>query len=164
MNERIYILTGPVQSGKTTWFQKWIINNPATGGFLTPDMEGMRMFYDIMNDRYLPFQLQSLEDIDDIAVGRFIFSGKIFDLAKSLIYAASHEKFNHFIIDEVGKLELNNLGFEPALSAIINQYKRSDAEGKLMLVIRDYLLSEAIDKYQLQEAAIFPVNEPPYDL
>jgi len=94
MIDHIYIFTGPVQSGKTTVLEKWIKYKPGIGGFLTPDIEHKHLFYDILNDRFFPFQLQTIADSDDIDVGRFIFSGKIFELAKSLISTSIIEKFN----------------------------------------------------------------------
>jgi len=61
--------------------------------------------------------------------------------------------FWFLIIDEIGRLELNqNKGLEPALGVVINKFINKEVSGNLILVIRDYLLEECIEKYQLQEA------------
>lgn len=58
------------------------------------------------------------------------------------------------IVDEVGKLEIEqHTGIEPALSQIIDLYK-VNAKGSLLLVIRDYLLEQAIAHYKLNAVTI----------
>jgi tRNA-binding EMAP/Myf-like protein len=45
------------------------------------------------------------------------------------------------VVDEVGKLEIEREeGLEPVISELVSYYKSEKAVGKLLLVIRDYLL------------------------
>ena len=62
------------------------------------------------------------------------------------------------IIDEIGKLELADKGFEPALYLFIEKIN-SITNKTIVLVIRDYLLEKCIAKYSIQHATILNVQQ-----
>lgn len=149
----IYILSKPIQSGKTTLLYAWCKQQTAVGGILTPDVNGKRVLYDIANKQYHTFQLS--DDEVGLKIGRFTFSSKGFELGKSCINASTQQGLTWTIIDEVGRLEINQKqGFEPTITEIIEWFKHTSTQQNLVLVIRDYLLLEAIKHYQLQNAII----------
>ncbi len=153
MQNNIYILTGPIRSGKTSALANWLNGISDTGGILTPDVDQKRMLYDISNNIYFPFEVNTSTPADElISVGKYFFLKKTFSQAHRILAKSSQN--NHWIVvDEVGKLELNNMGFEPALSNLIKHVQKKTNQ-KLMLVIRDYLLNQCIKKYNLKQANI----------
>jgi nucleoside-triphosphatase THEP1 len=153
---KIYIFTQPVHSGKTTTLQKWLRNKDIDiGGILTPDVEGLRRIYDIAEGKYHDFQVDGeVKEDDTLFMGKYRFAKDAFRKGREILQKAVDAGHEWVIVDEVGKLEVDeNQGFEPILSQIVEQYK-AGAKGKLILVVRDYLLGDAIEKYSLNRDMI----------
>lgn len=145
----IFILSQPIQTGKTSLLLNWIKKTPNVGGILTPDVDGNRMLYDIVANQY--HMLQTYNANNSIKVGRFVFDAETFIKAQQILLQQHNNSFT--IVDEVGPLELTHkTGLEPALSVVIDNFKQNKVQGNLLLIIRDYLLQEAIDYYQLYDA------------
>ena len=58
------------------------------------------------------------------------------------------------IIDEIGKLELKDEGFEPGVTALLNKFNNTNLQAELILVVRDYLVQDVISKYNLKDIEI----------
>ncbi len=148
----IRILSRPVRTGKTSELQAFIKLQDSVAGFLTPDIDGKRMLYDIAEDIFYPFESDENEQSPVLKVGRFCFLQEGFEKGQDILKSAFDKEW--IIIDEVGKLEVEqNIGFEPAVTEMINNCKEN-TETKLILVIRESLLQKAIEKYSLQEAEL----------
>jgi molybdopterin-guanine dinucleotide biosynthesis protein A/nucleoside-triphosphatase THEP1 len=153
----IYILSQPIQTGKTSLLSAWCNTLDSVGGILTPDVNSKRMVYDLSAKQTYPFQLN--DDEEGIRIGRFTFSEQGFTTAQTLIERSIQNSKTWTIIDEVGRLEINQQqGLEPTVSKAIAWFKQHQGEQNLLLVIRDYLLLEAIAHYQLQEAIVVDVS------
>ncbi|MFN6341776.1 MAG: NTP transferase domain-containing protein [Bacteroidota bacterium] len=151
---RIYILSQPIQTGNTTLLLNWVSNQPDIGGILTPDVDGKRMLYDISTQTRYTLQLP--DDAEGIRIGRFVFDVHAFDTAQRILRACMQKNYTWTVADEVGRLEMDeSKGLEPAIHEVIDYFKQP-GETKLLLVIRDYLLQQAISHYGLQEAEILP--------
>ena len=72
---KIFILTGPVQTGKTTSLIKWTEKRNDVYGILTPVVDGKRMFMNVQA-RQLFYMEATEEETEVLTVGRFIFSKK----------------------------------------------------------------------------------------
>jgi len=155
----IYLLSAPVQSGKTTSLMKWARDKQQVQGFLTPDIAGCRMLYDLGDGRMLPFEVAAGQSAtrEYVRVGKYCFYAATFDYARKLLLRAANAPSGCFIVDEVGRLELEGKGFEPALTAAIEVFKSSEAS--LVLVIRDSLLQRARQHYQLETCPFFDFPE-----
>lgn len=142
------LFSRPVRSGKTTELFRFVADKKDVGGFLTPDGDGKRLFYDVADRSYHPFEAEEGSPHPVITVGKFHFYVHAFAKAKRLFDAP--KGLDLFIIDEVGKLEiLQHRGFEPELSLLINRYRAGERMGTLLLVIRDSLVNAALRKYDL---------------
>ena len=152
-HNNIIIFSKPIQSGKTTSLFQYIKNKNNVGGFLTPDVDGRRMLYDIKEKKYHLFETTEKDENQTQKIGRFTFLETVFNVGKNIINQYNNE--NIFIIDEVGKLEIEiDRGFEPMIKRITTDFKTNNYEGTLLLIIRDTLLQKAIEKYGLQRAKI----------
>lgn len=156
----IFILTGKIQSGKTTsLFQFWEKNKMDCVGFLTPDVDGERFFLFLENEKMIEMESNYLLDEKKIIVGKFSFSQKAFDEAKMKLRILIHSDKNYIIIDEIGKLEIENNGLEPELSLFIQNFIQTQHHSQLILVVRDYLLESVQKKYNLGSATILSIEE-----
>ncbi len=151
----IYILSQPIHSGKTTLLQNWISRQTSVGGILTPDIDGIRKLYDVSTGQYHTLQVNDMFDGVFLQIGKYRFSIQGFEKARDILLSSVNEnKFEWVVVDELGKLEMERKeGLEPAISQIINIYK-ANPPGKLLLVIRDYLLEEAITHYDMQNVMV----------
>ncbi len=146
----IDILTGPIQSGKTTHLISWLKFNNNCAGILSPLTGNKRQFYSIHNEVFHPFEAPENIKADDelITIGKYRFLNSAFVWARSQLEQAVELKPHWLIIDEIGPIELRGEGLEPQVRKIIDEYPRS-RKNRLILVIRDQLLEEAIEHYNL---------------
>ena len=147
----IYILSGPIRTGKTSGLMERLSGKPGVGGFLTPDGPERRMWYNLASGEMQPFEMPGEDTAASVNIGRFRFYEAAFRQMKTLLA----EDPALLVVDEVGRLEVHeNAGLEPELSAVIKDYKSGCRTGRLLLVVRDTLLEAAILKYGLEEAAV----------
>ncbi|RMG74969.1 MAG: hypothetical protein D6722_01745 [Bacteroidetes bacterium] len=150
MQADIHIFTGPIRSGKTTRLWQWAAGRDDVGGFLSPDREGVRHFYHLPSGKWLPFEAPAGADpASVIEIGRFRFWRESLVQAQGWLQEGLAAPKPWLVIDEVGKLELRGKGLEPAVSAVIGHYRQASNPGRLLLVVRDYLLPEVQTQYHL---------------
>lgn len=145
----IYILTGAIETGKTTTLLKWANGRKDVFGMLTPrDKDHLRFGLDVYNNRCFKMQTE-LQTGDIISVGRYRFLKSAFKKGNAIIKKAlSENSAGYIIIDELGKLELQSKGLhESAILAIPKTI--SSKELHLILIIRESLLTPLIEKYRI---------------
>lgn len=148
----IYIMTDAIHSGKTTTLQQWLRNKEkSTAGILTPDKDGKRKLYDISQNMYYDFEMGEEHPVGDtLMIGKYRFSRSGFAHAQEILLRSVKEDPDWLIVDEVGRLELDSkTGLEPSLTEIVNIYKSGKPTGRLILVIRNYLVDEAVNMWGL---------------
>ena len=83
----------------------------------------------------------------------FSFSGNTFAWAKQIIKTGMEKKPEWFIIDEFGRLELEDKGLQPEFSEIINN-RENYPDTNLLIVIRDYLFDSFMSYHNLSDSDI----------
>jgi nucleoside-triphosphatase THEP1 len=154
----IYILTGAINTGKTTALLDWSKTRNDVDGLLSPDNEaGKRYFLKIKAKIEFALELElevETEGLELVAIGNFKFLKSAFIKANDfLISIASETKNKYLIIDEIGKLELKNEGLHRAAEKIIPEYEFNKSE-HLILVVRDYLLEDVLVQYDISQYLI----------
>lgn len=152
----IFILTGAIRSGKTTTLLSWIKNRNDIDGLLCPDAEnGKRCFLKIKSQLKIALETDiELKNEAVIEVGKFRFLESGFKKANNFLLSLSFETDNSYIIiDELGKLELNNEGLHLASETLISKFI-FDKKQHLILVVRDYLVDDILKHYGLSEYMI----------
>ena len=147
----IFILTGPIRSGKTTALLHWCKDRVDADGLLCPDNEvGKRYFFKIKTKEEFEFEVETeIEEI--IQIGNFKFLKSAFEKANDyLISIALKTENKYIIIDEIGKLELKNEGLHPSAKKIIPEFEFNKSE-HLILVVRDYLMEDVLIKYNISQ-------------
>jgi len=149
----VYILTAPIQTGKTTSLVNWSDKRNDVYGILTPVVDGKRMFMDA-HTRQL-FLMEAKEGdpstplrMDILTVGRFVFSKANFEKAIQIIRDAINKK-GWLVIDEIGPMELRGEGFAEVLKEVVQQRKENT-----LLVVREGLAEKVKEHFQFTNATI----------
>ncbi len=160
---RIYLLTGPIRSGKTTALSRWIADKKKVGGFLTPDINGRRVLYDIGSRTHVPFEVDdtAVSRNEYIRIGRFHFYRAAFDRGADIITAAMQQPADIVIVDEIGKAELKNSGFAEIVKQLIRAQRSHEFKGDLLFVVRDTLLKKVIIHFDIQSYRLIGANDLP---
>ena len=160
MAGKIHIITGAVQTGKSSRLKDWISQRDDIGGILCVDNKGLRHLMEIRNRKVHVFQLSDVDaDIEEvIEVGRFKFLSSAFDLADEIIKRDAEADCNYLVVDELGKLEMKDHGLYEAISHVVHMCQSGQAGFDLILIIRDYLLEDAIEKFSLASAKIYGIE------
>lgn len=155
MKPEIIILTGPVHTGKSTALGEWVNQQKASGllvcGLLNPAMDGKKVFVNIHRPDEWSMESEGMEAV--ISVGKYRFSAAAFERARHAIIEAGKTPCDALVMDEIGKLELQGHGLEPAITTCLGSLDRASCK-RLVLVIRDYLLEDAIKHYGLNDARV----------
>lgn len=144
---RIYILTAPVQSGKTTSLVNWSEKRNDVYGILTPVVNGKRVFMNISTKEQFPMEAVAGETAT-VSIGKFLFSKINFEKAIQIIRDSIH-KDGWLIMDEIGPLELRGGGFHDVLMEVLAQ-----RQNRTMLVIRsnDNITDKIKQHFELNSA------------
>jgi nucleoside-triphosphatase THEP1 len=161
LSNRIFIITGSVGEGKTTQIQKIVETlknqNISIGGILSPRImeNGTTTGYDIVdittNERAAFLRKTDDEKLARIGTYRILSEG-IKKGNDALINSQNRNQV--VVIDEVGRLELNNEGWAENLEYLLKNSKHN-----LILSVRDRFMKEVIDKWYLKDYIILHVSE-----
>lgn len=149
----IFILSGEINSGKTTRLAIWLENRSDVGGILTPKINSERVFQDAASGQTWP--MEATENEEQLLVGRYRFSAAGFQKALSVLESALNDPAIRFlVVDEIGPLELRNEGFAAFLRTALN-FIESHPEKNLILVIRKSLVDQIKDHFQIRTNSDF---------
>lgn len=146
----IIVFSRPVRSGKTTELSRWC-DGRNVGGLLMPDVDGVRYVKDIVTGEQWPAQCVEENSKQPLLfIGRFCFYATAFKKGNDVLLKAMTDKPLWLVIDEIGKLELEQKGFYSALCSIL----ASKPPANLLLVVRQELTAVVkeffgIDDYKL---------------
>jgi len=146
---RVFILTGPVQTGKTTSLVKWSEQRDDVFGILTPVVNGKRSFMNV-RVRHLFDMEAGDEEKDKLIIGRFAFSKNNFDKAIHVIRDAMNKK-GWLIVDEVGPMELRGDGFREVVKEVISA---ENEDQRIVLVVREGLVEKVKESFQIKNAIV----------
>lgn len=151
--KKIYILTGNIQSGKTTTLMQWSAGRTDVFGILSPVVNGKRFFINIQTGE--EFEMEAKQDeIGVLKIGKYRFKKKSFDKAIDILQQAIKEKRGWLIVDEIGPLELKKQGFCEILNEILN----TESSLQIILVARESLVKDVINFFRLNEYEVELLN------
>jgi nucleoside-triphosphatase len=146
--KNIYILTGPVQTGKTTRLTEWAKDKTNIDGILQPAINDERYLVDIRSNVSKRLTAGK-EQSDTVSVGQYIFDKKVFMWANAELINYLENRPGWIIVDEVGKLELAGEGLDSAVFELL-QKSSSFPFTKFLFVVRDSLLNSFLEYYNLK--------------
>ena len=151
----IVVYTGPVRSGKTTALRARFGADASADGLLAPDVGGRRHVLRLATGEARPLEAHApaapVVVGPPVVVGRFTFDGAVFAWARAGLLAACAASPATVVVDEVGPLELDGRGLEPAVGAAVRL--GLEGETRVVLVVRDTLLDRALAHYGLSGVA-----------
>ncbi len=148
----VYILSAPIQTGKTTSLLNWSDNRKDVYGILTPVVNGKRMFMNA-HSRQL-FLMEAKEgETETLNIGRFVFSKANFNKAIEIIRDGMYKE-GWLVIDEIGPMELKGEGFSESLKEVLMERKEN-----ILLVVREGLAHQVKAYFNLQQAIIITSAE-----
>jgi len=159
---KIFIITGPVGGGKTTFAEKLAClfreKGITAGGIISRkvnDADG-KTGYDIVNiltDEQVPFLRQN-EGCGNETVGRFTICQKGLDEGRRILSDLELPENGIAIIDEVGFLELRDEGWAENITRLLK-----GPACNIILTTRRALLERVKEKWGLAGAVIFDIDE-----
>jgi nucleoside-triphosphatase THEP1 len=148
LSENVFILTGPIGSGKTTYLLNWSAGRDDVYGILTPIINGKRVFMDARTRETWDMEITDEQESERrgtnvLKVGRYTFSQAGFTRATRVIEGhirAIRDKNLcnpcWIIIDEIGPLEFAGQGFAEILPAL-----RAET-ANMIVVVREGLANQ----------------------
>ena len=129
MSPKIYIVTGPVHSGKTTRIAEWIKNKKNTGGILSPVCNGKRYLMSISDNdkKLLEADMEKTGRNDIITAGKYFFLSDVYKWANEELIKQYKSNCEWFVIDEIGILELES---RKILNNNTGIFKKNDIRNK----------------------------------
>ena len=162
MENKIFILTGNTAEGKTTAIIDWMKSNKKrVHGILMPLKNGKRVFFNPYMDVIVSAEA-SREVINPeliFEIGKFKFAKKSFKVASSWLKMTPPLNTDYLVIDEIGPLELRGEGLEPELSDFFTRVKAGEIKQTVLMVVRESLIKQFINHYQLDHVRIIKKEE-----
>lgn len=156
----IAILTGPVQSGKTTFLENAVRElrhrNVRINGYLSEVIREQNtvLGYDLNNLRektVIPYiRKQGLDEWE--RAGAYFFLPQGLEEAKKIIL--SHRPPTWLIVDEIGPLELSGKGVWPAFLQVL-----SDPLTRILCVVRRSILDDFLGLAGQKDSVIFDIQD-----
>lgn len=155
----VFLLTGPIQSGKSTELLNRYQNQKGVGGFISLVVGGKRHFYSLSQKIKIP--MESPENVIDLlSVGRFQFSKKAFSIAENWFEDdLKSEQMKWMILDEIGPLELQDKGF----SKLISTYLAKPPNPNGIFVVRESLIESVLAKWKFDHLDFQVVSQAEKD-
>lgn len=163
--QKVFIISGSQNEGKT-WLAKNLVgvfreNNIPVGGFLSEKVrEGSQIIgYDLVdiltNSREI--LLRESDQTGGNKIGRFAIFPQGLKKGIQLLSPAQLLGKRLVIIDEVGRLELNDKGWSDGISSLMKTSKIH-----LLFTVRDSFTDEVIRKWSIGQPHIFKVSQTNY--
>lgn len=143
---KIRILTGEIKSGKTTLLMRWASSQKNIDGIFQPVIDEKRFVYHIGSRTLKPLETSDTKNITSI--GKYNFSNQTFLWSQKILSECSAKNLEWIIVDEIGPLELQGKGLEPAISKLLAD--RENIKAQILCIVRDSILEKFINHYSLQ--------------
>lgn len=161
LNRKVFIITGGIGEGKTTQIHKIVEllsqKNISISGILAPRImeKGLTIGYDLLDiesNQREPL-LRSTEENIYPKIGKYSIFPQGLEKGKSILKKSAANKYNLVVIDEVGKLELNNQGWSDNIDELVH------TSSVLLFAVRDTFAEQVIQKWGIKDYSLFRVSD-----
>ncbi|MEO6541092.1 MAG: hypothetical protein ABIN74_08890 [Ferruginibacter sp.] len=156
----IYIFSRPIHSGKTSELLQWCNRQKNIHGILMPDINGSRKIFDIHTKTIFDIECIDTGSATEplTSVGRFHFYSAAFEKANAILINALTQNPGWLVIDEAGKLELEEKGLYNGIINAVDHYNNEKKTGNLLITVRESLCAEAISFFKIKNVQV--VHKP----
>lgn len=159
-SRKIFILTGEKEQGKTAAIQSMLKsfeqNNISVGGIYSPRVKenDITIGYDIVDihNNKTEIFLREKGDKSLEQIGKFHIFKEGLATGKNALNLTNIMNKNIIVIDEVGKLELENNGWFHAINDLLHHAKHH-----IVLVVRNQFVKDIIDKWHIEKYSLYDV-------
>lgn len=160
---QIFILTGKIDSGKTSLLDQWIREyrneDLKVAGILAPAIYagGKKTGYEIMDIKTgkRRFMAMISEEPGEISIGRFNFFPEAIAEATRILSELNEEN-DLGIIDETGPLELEGKGLAEGLKEALSHPPK-----KLIIVVRENLVEKVTKSFRIESYKLLNITKTP---
>lgn len=164
LKKRIFIVSGGIGVGKTTQVQKIVEllhkKNITINGIYAPRImnNGETIGYDIVDieSNKREVLLRNNDDESSSKIGKYSISKIGFDMGINALNKSANNKPDVVVIDEVGKLELNNQGWANNINELLN------GSSLLIFAVRDSFVEQVIQNWNLTNFSVHKVSNNLY--
>lgn len=142
--KKIFLLTGPINSGKSTRLFHWSQKQNNIAGIICLRDSGKRELYSVLSNSFQEFEVDD-EIRQVLKIGKFKFLSESFEWAELELQKSIDLNPDWIVIDEVGPLELTGKGFDDAIKKLTSNHSLNKTN--LILVVRDTLVDKVIKYY-----------------
>jgi nucleoside-triphosphatase THEP1 len=164
--QEIFIVTGSVGEGKTTFVKKLVEvfkqDGIKVGGILSERVmaDSGTIGYDVSDietEERKVFLRDNRESGKD-TIGRFAISPEGLSFGKSILASLVSPGNRIVVIDEIGLLELNGRGWSGSLDDLLEKQ-----QNLILITVRDSFIGKVKEKWNLQKVTVFRVVETDYN-
>jgi len=158
----VYIVMGPIDSGKTRAMEKIFKEKGCGDGFISKKVfheEGELMGYEIVHlktGRRMPLAYKThfiLSNWDEIfSIGPFSFSQKAVHFAEEIIDETCSTNNGPVFIDEIGPLELNGKGFCDILEKVLKTGM------EIYISVRSHLVDAVVARFEIRDYTLLKIG------
>jgi nucleoside-triphosphatase THEP1 len=153
---KVTIISGPQNSSKTTTLKKYIKDHDQKYlGYVSESSANKSIFYLRNVYTHEIIKLMQVQDcLSNEKIGKYNILINAFEKSsETLLNQVSQFKGQDFVvvIDEIGRLELLNSGFDALLNKLI------ELDIDLILCVRDIFLEDVCKKYKFKEYTLIEV-------
>ena len=161
MNNYVFIVTGDVGEGKTTFVTELIeilkLNSIKIAGFIAPSIfeNNIKKGFLITNIKTQCSKLLCMNEYINgfFNIGKFYFNPEGINMGVELIQPENIKEDNLVVIDEVGIFELDNLVWSESIDNLIKKTSKN-----LLLIVREGLLENVIEKWQIKNYTLINIR------
>jgi nucleoside-triphosphatase THEP1 len=146
--KKIYLLTGPKNSGKSTRLLQWVEKQKSIIGIICPRENGKRELFSIYSNTFKEYEVDD-EKRPVFKIGKYKFLKDSFDWAENELLKAWESKPQWLVIDEIGPLELQGDGFDKIVKQLL--FDSNLPQSNLLIVVREDMIREVISNYNLDK-------------
>ena len=164
LSRKIFIVTGGIGQGKTTQVQKIVDSltkrNISVSGILAPRIikDGLTIGYDIVDietNKQEPFLRNNIDD-NLPKIGNYTIFPQGLEKGINILTKSALNNSSLVVIDEIGKLELNDQGWAANVAELVN------GSSVLLFAVRDSFTGQVIKKWNLKDYSVFTVSDDLY--
>jgi nucleoside-triphosphatase THEP1 len=151
--KKLFLYTGPIQSGKSSRLLSFVLNKKDIGGILSPVFDKKKYLYDIQTGKKRLLEADSNEpETKIVKAGRYRFRKNIFKWGNDKLKKSYKNTISMLIIDEVGPLEFAGEGLSPIADEIIKNFQFNSYQ--TIVVVRESLINRFLEHYKINLTSI----------
>lgn len=153
----IYLLNISHSNQIKTTLDKWSRRRNDIGGFLSVKILEHLTLKKISSRTYFQFQVDDSFPGETTEINDFILNKEAFEVAlKWLQNDIDNPRLKYYFIDEVGSLEIDDLGHDKLVKQVIQQ---DSPENVFILFVREPFIQSVQEKYNLAQNKIISLKQ-----